>query len=144
MSNEIPKNSTLRQNLEDLAQDNTKLNNIKYANKLSEQNIKKLENEKLLDDTEALKENAKIINDLGKGLVWIFFGQYKLKALKIYFVFFWIIAYVSFNIYVYECFAEKANFYISLVDKIGLFLIVCILGKFLKDSISSIIKIFKK
>lgn len=144
MSNEMPKEYVQKHSLGDLAQDDTQLNEIKYINELAKQNIKKAENEKILDDTEVLKENAKIINDLGRFLVRLFFGKYQYKKFTIYFIFFWIIAYISFNIYVYECLDEKYDFYIKLVDKIGLFLIVCVLGKFLKDSISNIIKILKR
>ena len=145
MSNQMPENATPQTSAKDLATNTAKLDEIKYQNELSRQNIKKIENEKLLDDTEALKENAKIVNALGKHLVWLFFGKYQIKKLKIYFIFFWIVAYAGLNIYFYNCFNEKdSEFYIGLINKIGLFLIVCILGKFLKDSISNIIEIFKK
>lgn len=77
--------------------------------------------------------------------MWLFFGKYQIKNFKIYFIFFWIVVYAGLNIYFYECLKDKkADFYISLVNNIGLFIIVCILGKFLKDSISNIIEIFKK
>ncbi len=144
MSNQMPKNATPQTSAKDLATNTAKLDEIKYQNELSKQNIKKVENEKLLDDTEALKENAKIVNALGKHLVWLFFGKWQIKNFKIYFIFFWIVAYAGLNIYFYECLNEKAEFYISLVNNIGLFIIICILGKFLKDSISNIIEIFKK
>ena len=145
MFNQMPKNATPQTSAKDLATNTAKLDEIKYQNELSKQNIKKVENEKLLDDTEALKENAKIVNALGKHLVWLFFGKWQIKNFKIYFIFFWIVAYAGLNIYFYECLKDKkADFYISLVNNIGLFIIICILGKFLKDSISSIIEIFKK
>lgn len=143
MSNEMPKNGTLIDSTEDLLSDEA-INKMKKQNEQALLSIELAANEKILDDTHALRDNAKIVNTLGKHLVWLFFGKYQNKNFKIYFIFFWIVAYAGLNIYFYECLNKKAEFYISLVNKIGLFIIVCILGKFLKDSISNIIEIFKK
>lgn len=143
MSNEMPKNGTLIDSSEDLLSDEA-INKMKKQNEQALLSIELAANEKILDDTQALRDNAKIVNTLGKHLVWLFFGKYQNKNFKIYFIFFWIVTYAGLNIYFYECLNEKAEFYISLVNKIGLFIIVCILGKFLKDSISNIIEIFKK
>ena len=85
--------------------------------------IKKVHNQKRLDDEQAQLENSRIINELGKFLVKIFFG----KFWKIYIVFFWIILYAIF----YFC----CNDAIKFINQIGLFLIVFILGKFLKDGL---------
>ncbi len=127
MSNQMPENATPQTSAKDLATNTAKLEEIKYQNELSKQNIKKAENEKLLDDTEALKENAKIVNALGRFLVGLFFGGYQIKKFKIYFIFFWIFAYAGLNVYFYNCFNKKdSEFYIGLINKIGLFLIVCV------------------
>ncbi|WP_115721737.1 hypothetical protein [Helicobacter cinaedi] len=82
MSNQMPKNATPQTSAKDLATNTAKLDEIKYQNELSKQNIKKVENEKLLDDTEALKENAKIVNALGKHLCGCFLVNGKLRILK--------------------------------------------------------------
>ncbi len=60
MSNQMPKNATPQTSAKDLATNTAKLDEIKYQNELSKQNIKKVENEKLLDNTEALKENQRL------------------------------------------------------------------------------------
>lgn len=118
MSNQMPENATPQTSAKDLATNTAKLEEIKYQNELSKQNIKKAENEKLLDDTEALKENAKIVNALGRFLVGLFFGGYQIKKFKIYFIFFWIFAYAGLNVYFYNCFNKKdSEFYIGLINK---------------------------
>ncbi len=56
----MPKNATPQTSAKDLATNTAKLDEIKYQNELLKQNIKKVENEKLLDNTEALKENQRL------------------------------------------------------------------------------------
>lgn len=64
-----------------------------------------------------------VFNELGKFLVKIFFG----KIWKVYIVFFWIILYAIFYFY--------CNDAIKFINQVGLFLVVFILGKFLKDGL---------
>lgn len=69
-----------------------------------------------------------------------------MKLLKMFFgkcFIFWIVAYVVFNVSLHCFFGEPAKFYIGLIDKVGIFVIVCILGKFLKDNLALFIEAFK-
>lgn len=123
------------QSKEDLI-DNKRLEEIKLQNEIFHQTIENKNNEKKLDDTEAMLHNAKILNLLSKRLVKLFFRRFLFC--------FWIIFYGLSNSFFYYCFGEQAKFYLGLIDKIALFIIVCILGKFLKDSLSLFIGMFKK
>lgn len=134
MSNETLKETSI-QSKEDLI-NNKKLEEIKLQNEISHQIIENKNNEKKLDDTEAMLHNAKILNRLSKGLVTIFFS-------KIGFIIA-LLLYIVLNICLYYHLGEQAKFYLGLIDKIALSIIVCILGKFLKDSLSLFIGMFKK
>lgn len=135
MSNEMPKGATLAKSKEDLANDEH-LEKIQLQNKISREVLESRSNEKKLDDIEATLHNAKILNKLSKNLVNIFFSKFGFAC--------WIFVYFLLNVCLYYYLAESASFYISLIDKIGLFIIVCILGKFLKDNLTSFIEMFKK
>ncbi len=135
MSNEMPKGATLAKSKEDLTNDEH-LEKIQLQNKISREVLESRSNEKKLDDIEATLHNAKILNKLSKNLVNIFFSKFAFTC--------WIVSYALLNVCLYYYLAESASFYISLIDKIGLFIIVCILGKFLKDNLTSFIEMFKK
>lgn len=135
MSDEKPKGATPIQNREDLT-DDEQLQKIKLQNKISREVIESRNNEKKSNDIEAMLHNAKILNELSKNLVKIFFSKYAFAC--------WIILYLTYNILFYYYLEDRASFYISLIDKIGLFIIVCILGKFLKDNLVLFIEMFKK
>lgn len=136
MSDEMPKGNTRVKSANDLADDD-KLLEIKLQNAISREVIENKNNEKKLNDAEAMCHNAKILNTLSQKLVEIFFS-------KIGFII-WIVAYALLNIILYSCIHDRAaSFYIGLVDKIALFIIVCILGKFLKDNLVLFIEMFKK
>lgn len=128
-------------NIKDLANDD-KLKELENINKDIKLNIKKVEKEKILNDVEALRDNAKVFNALGVFLVRLFFGSRKFKSFTIYYIIVWILLYSAIVSLLFE-FCKNGGFYISLINKIGLFLFICILGKFFKDNISILIKIFK-
>lgn len=91
---------------------------------------------KELNDADTMLHNAKIMNELSEGLVRIFFGKFCFA--------FWIAFYLSLNISLYRFCGESARFYIGLIDKVGIFVIVCILGKFLKDNLALFVEAFRK
>lgn len=135
MFEQMPKGATLAQSKEDLASE-AELEKIKLQNEKAREVLENRNNEKKLDDAEAMLHNAKILNNLSKRLVKIFFSGWGFCLS--------IIAYILLNMCLYARLGEGASFYIGLLDKIGLFIIVCILGKFLKDNLSLFIEIFKK
>lgn len=109
--------------VEDLTKDNReKLEEIRVNNKIYLENIRKVYYEKLEDDVQTQAHNARIINKLSAQLVKWFFGEY---------MFCWVAAYTI----IFLCF-EKL---LELVNSVGLFLLVFILGKFLKDQIGILI-----
>ena len=103
----MPKNGTPIDSAEDLLSDEA-IDKMKKQNEQALLSIELAANEKILDDTQALRDNAKIVNTLGKYLVWLFFGSYEIKKInkKIYFILFWIIVYVCLNVYLYGHFDE--------------------------------------
>lgn len=117
------------QNSSDLIKNNAeKLQELKINNEIYLESIKKIKYEKLENDANTQRQNTKIINELGSLLVKIFFYKYAFI--------FWLIAYILTYI-----FCEKI---IGFLNNIGLFLIVFILGKFLKDQIGIITSNFLK
>lgn len=109
--------------VEDLTKDNReKLEEIRVNNKIYLENIRKIHYEKLEDDAQTQAHNARIINKLSAQLVKWFFGEY---------MFCWIAAYAI----IFLC-SKKL---LELVNSVGLFLLVFILGKFLKDQIGILI-----
>lgn len=134
MSNEIPKNANLAESVESLA-NNDKLQELKLQNKISKELIEIKNNEKKENDAEAILHNAKILNSLSKNLVKIFFSSY---------FFLWVAFYIILNVVLDYYYKDKAYFYISLLDKVVLFVIVCVLGKFLKDNLSLFIEMLRK
>ncbi|WP_300446350.1 hypothetical protein [Helicobacter typhlonius] len=135
MSNEMPKEATLAQSKEDLASE-VELQKIKQQNEKAREVIEYNNLLKKQDDSEAILHNAKILNDLSKNLVSFFFKKLAFIG--------WVVVYIALNICFHYHLGEKASFYIGLIDKIGLFIIVCILGKFLKDNLSLFIEMLKK
>lgn len=117
------------QNSSDLIKNNVeKLQELKINNEIYLENIKKIKYEKLENDANTQKQNTKIINELGSCLVKVFFSKFTFPL--------WLVAYV----FVFIFFRK----YIELINNIGLFLIVFILGKFLKDQIGIITNNFFK
>lgn len=112
------------------------LYDIKLQNAISREVIESINNDKKSNDAEAMRHNANTLNRLSRDLVQIFFYGNSFA--------FWIVAYILLNVFLYYCFYDEASFYIGLVDKIALFIIVCILGKFLKDNLVLFIEMFKK
>ena len=135
MSNEMPKGATLAKNRDGLINE-ADLEKIKLQNEKSREVIKQNNLLKKQDDAEAMLHNSKILNALSRSLVKFFFSKAGFIVC--------VIAYISFNVCLHYRFGDEANFYIGLVDKIGLFVIIFILGKFLKDNISLLMEIFKK
>lgn len=129
----LDKENLLKQNHQNY--DEYKRNNITIKEK-----IKNIAYKKELNDIEAQEANSKYINELGKHFVNLFFGNISLfKAkFKVYFIYVWIAVYAG--LYVFRSCFEFDIF--KLINEIGLFLIIFILGKFLKDNIANIILAF--
>lgn len=119
----IAKDAERKNNARELLKTQKDVRQLIIDNQYYKEQIKEIHNKKRIDDEQAQLENSRIINELGKFLVKIFFG----KFWKIYIVFFWIILYTIF----YFCCKDVIKF----INQIGLFLIVFILGKFLKDGL---------
>ena len=119
----IAKDAEQKHSAQELLKTQKDIEQLIIDNQYYKEKIKITHNQKRLDDEQAQLENSRIINELGKFLVKIFFG----KFWKIYIVFFWIILYTIF----YFC----CNDAIEFINQVGLFLIVFILGKFLKDGL---------
>ncbi|MBD5167632.1 MAG: hypothetical protein HDT11_01870 [Helicobacter sp.] len=119
----IAKDAEQKHSAQELLKSRKDIEQLIIDNQYYKEQIKEIHNQKRIDDEQAQLENSRIINELGKFLVKIFFG----KFWKIYIVFFWIILYAIFYFY--------CNDAIEFINQIGLFLIVFILGKFLKDGL---------
>ena len=119
----IAKDAEQKHSVQELLKTQEDVEQLAINNKYHKEKIKEIHNQKRLDDEQAQLENSRIINELGKFLVKIFFG----KIWKIYIVFLWIILYAIFYFY--------CNDAIEFINQVGLFLIVFILGKFLKDGL---------
>ena len=130
----MPKNASIAENVEALV-NNDKLQELKLQNKISREIIEIKNNQKKEDDAQAMLDNSKILNSLSKKLVKSFFSSW---------FFVWIVLYIVLNVVLDYCYGDKAHFYIALLDKVVLFVIVCVLGKFLKDNLSLFIEMLKK
>lgn len=119
-----PKNPTQNENIEALlTKQDENLKKFKESNALLRQNIRNIQLQKIENDAQTQNRNSKILNDLSLKLVSVFFKWYLLP--------FWILGY--FVLYAYY------PHFLQAIHNVGLFLLVFVLGKFLKDNFNLLI-----